>query len=126
MSKFLDLINKQRQEKKEEKFEGTFLEYLEKVQEDPDIAKPAHKRLYDAIKNKGVNVLDNEDPRKKKIFNDDNIKIYDYFKDVFFGNERVIEKLMHFLKSASLRGEESRQVLLLICLLYTSPSPRDS
>ena len=114
MSKFLDLINKQRLEKKEEKFEGTFLEYLEKVLEDPDIAKPAHKRMYDAIKNKGVNVLDNEDPRKKKIFNDDNIKIYDYFKDEFFGNERVIEKLMHFLKSASLRGEESRQVLLLM------------
>ena len=120
MSKFLELINKQRSEKKEEKFEGTFLEYLEKLQEDPDIAKPAHKRLYDAIKNKGVKKMDDEDPRKKKIFNDDNIKIYDYFKDEFFGNERVIEKLMHFLKSASLRGEESRH-----CLLYTSPSPRD-
>jgi len=114
MSKFLDLINKQRSEKKEEKFEGTFLEYLEKLQQDPDIAKPAHKRLYDAIKTKGVNKMDNDDPRKKKIFNDDNIKIYDYFKDQFFGNERVIEKLMHFLKSASLRGEESRQVLLLM------------
>ena len=114
MSKFLDLINKQRSEKKEEKFEGTFLEYLEKLQEDPNIAKPAHKRLYDAIKQHGVETMDNEDPRKKKIFNDDNIKIYDYFKSQFFGNERVIEKLMHFLKSASLRGEESRQVLLLM------------
>ena len=114
MSKFLDLINKQRAEKKEEKFEGTFLEYLEQLQEDPNIAKPAHKRLYDAIKQHGVNKMDNDDPRKKKIFNDDNIKIYDYFKDHFFGNERVIEKLMHFLKSASLRGEESRQVLLLM------------
>ena len=111
MSTFLDLINKQRAEKKEEKFEGTFLEYLEKLQEDSDIAKPAHKRLYDAIKQHGVETMDNEDPRKKKIFNDDNIKIYDYFKDVFFGNERVIEKLMHFLKSASLRGEESRQAV---------------
>ena len=50
MSKFLDLINKQRTEKKEERFKGTFLEYLEKLQEDSDIAKPAHKRLYDAIK----------------------------------------------------------------------------
>ena len=57
MSKFLDLINKQRQEKKEDKFEGTFLEYLEKLQEDPDIAKPAHKRLYDAIKKQGVNTM---------------------------------------------------------------------
>ena len=114
MSTFLDLINKQRSEKKEEKFEGTFLEYLEQLQIDSDIAKPAHKRLYDAIKNKGVATMDKEDPRKKKIFNDDNIKIYDYFKEQFFGNERVIEKLMHFLKSASLRGEESRQVLLLM------------
>ena len=70
MSKFLDLINKQRSEKKEEKFEGTFLEYLEKLQDNSDIAKPAHKRLYDAIKNKGVNKMHNEDPRKKKIFND--------------------------------------------------------
>ena len=65
MSKFLDLINKQRSEKKEEKFEGTFLEYLEKLQQDSDIAKPAHKRLYDAIKQHGVNKMDNEDPRKK-------------------------------------------------------------
>ena len=114
MSKFLDLINKQRGEKKEEKFEGTFLDYLEKLQQDSDIAKPAHKRLYDAIKKHGVTTMDGDDPRKKAIFNDDNIKIYDYFKDHFFGNERVIEKLMHFLKSASLRGEESRQVLLLM------------
>ena len=48
MSKFLDLINKQRSEKKEEKFEGTFLDYLELLQENPDIAKPAHKRLYNS------------------------------------------------------------------------------
>ena len=114
MSKFLDLINNQRQEKKEEKFKGTFLEYLSLIQKNPDIAKPSHKRLYDAIKKFGVEPLNDEDPRKNKIFSDDNIKIYDYFKSQFFGNERVIEKLMHFLESASLRGEESRQVLLLM------------
>ena len=32
---FLDLIKKHRETKKEEKFEGTFLEYLEVVQENP-------------------------------------------------------------------------------------------
>lgn len=114
MSKFLDLINQQRSEKKAEKFQGTFLDYLNLLQEDPDIAKPAHKRLYDAIVKHGVEVMPSDDTRKKSIFNDDNIKIYDYFKSHFFGNERVIEKLMHFLKSAALRGEESRQVLLLM------------
>ena len=123
MSKFLDLINKQRKKKKEKKFEGTFLEYLEELQSNPDIAKPSHKRLYDAIKKHGVAVIDEENPRKKKIFNDDNIKIYDYFKQEFFGNERVIEKLMHFLKSASLRGEESSQVLLLMVLLELVNQP---
>ena len=55
-----------------------------------------------------------EDPRKRKIFNGDSVKVYDYFKDEFFGMENVIEKLMRFMKGAALRGEESRQVLLLM------------
>ena len=38
MSKFLDLINKQRKKKKEKKFEGTFLEYLEELQSNPDLS----------------------------------------------------------------------------------------
>ena len=114
MSKFEKLFKEHRERKKEQKFEGTFMEYLELLESDPDIAKPAHKRLYDAIMKHGSGVMDSEDQRKKAIFNDDNIKIYDYFKSKFFGNERVIEKLMHFLHSAALRGEESRQVLLLM------------
>ena len=36
------------------------------------------------------------------------------FKEEFFGMENVISKIMRFLKSASLKGEESRQVLLLM------------
>ena len=114
MSKFEQLFKAHRERKKDEKFEGTFMEYLELLQENPDIAKPSHKRLYDAIIKHGYDTMDSEDARKKSIFNDDNIKIYDYFKSKFFGNERVIEKLMHFLHSAALRGEESRQVLLLM------------
>ena len=113
-SKFLDLIEKQRSVRKEEKFNGTFLEYLDKVENNPEIVKLAHKRLYDAICDKGVSALEDGDSRKRKIFGGDNIKIYDYFKEEFFGNERVIEKLMRFLKGAALRGEESRQVLLLM------------
>ena len=111
---FLDLIAKQRNEKKEKKFKGTFLDYLDLVQKNPEIVKTAQKRLYDAIEKHGVEKIDEKNPRKRKIFNDDNIKIYDYFKNEFFGNERVIEKLMNFLESASLKGEESRQVLLLM------------
>ena len=112
--KFLNLIEKQRSTKKEEKFKGTLIDYVELVQSNPSIAKLAHRRLYDAIISKGLNPMQDDDPRKRKIFNNDSIKIYDYFKDEFFGMENVIQKLMRFMKGAALRGEESRQVLLLM------------
>ena len=44
-SKFLDLIKQQRDKKSKKKFEGTFLEYLELVQENPGAVKLAHRRL---------------------------------------------------------------------------------
>lgn len=113
-SNFLDIIKKQRKKSKEKKFEGTFLEYLELVQQNPDIAKHAHKRLYDSIRSQGVYEIPDDDPRKRKIFDNESIRIYEYFDKEFFGMESVIEKIMRYLKGASLRGEESRQVLLLM------------
>ena len=111
---FLKLIKDKRAEKKEEKFEGTLIDYVELVQQDPSIAKLAHRRLYDAILDHGFEEMSSDDSRKRKIFNGDSVKVYDYFKDEFFGMENVIQKLMRFLKAAALRGEESRQVLLLM------------
>ena len=111
---FLKLIKDQRDQKKEKKFEGTLIDYVELVQENPSIAKLAHRRLYDAIIDHGFDEMSSEDPRKRKIFNGDSVKVYDYFKDEFFGMENVIQKIMRFLKGAALRGEESRQVLLLM------------
>ena len=108
-------IEKQRKlGKSQKKFEGTFLDYVELVKEDPSIVKSSHKRLYEAIADRGFNVMPDSEPRKKKIFDNENVKIYDYFKDDFFGVERVIEKVMRYLKSAAFKGEESKQVLLLM------------
>ncbi len=112
--KFLDLIKNQRKQKKKEKFEGTFLDYLELLNKDPSIAKLSHKRLYDILSSHGVETLKDDNPRKHKLFGGDDVKIYRYFEEEFFGNERVISKIMRFLRSASLKGEESRQVLLLM------------
>lgn len=111
---FLELIKDHRDSKVEDKFEGTFLDYLNLVSKNPDIVKSSHKRLSLAIESHGVRNLSEEDDRTKKIFDGDSIKVYDYFQNEFFGNERVIYKIMRFLKSAALRGEESRQVLLLM------------
>ena len=89
---FLKLISQQRDKKTEEKFSGTLIDYVELVQANPSIAKLAHKRLYDAIVDVGFEEMSSEDPRKRKIFNGDSVKVYDYFKDEFFGMENVIEK----------------------------------
>jgi len=111
---FLDIIKKQRKLKKTKRFDGTLIEYLELLRKDPDVVKLAHKRLCDSIELFGIHAMDTTDSRNHKIFGGDNIKIYDYFDSDFFGMESIIAKIMRYLKSASLKGEESRQVLLLM------------
>ena len=111
---YLDIIKNQRAQKKTEKFEGTFLEYLALIEENPEIADHSHKRLYEAITSHGTGTMEDSDPRKHKLFGGDNVRTYEYFQNEFFGMESVIAKLMRFMRSASLKGEESRQVLLLM------------
>ena len=84
------------------------------VSADPSIVKTAHARLYGSLEKHGISSMPESDPRKSRVFDNDNIKVYDYFKDEFFGMEKVIMKIMRFLKAASHRGEESRQVILLM------------
>jgi len=113
-NEFLKLIKKQRSAKKKERFEGSFLEYLELVKNKPGSIKLAHRRLYETIKDRGLETLDVDSENYRDIFNGDKIRTYNYFEKEFFGMESVINKLMRFLKSAAFKGEESRQVLLLM------------
>lgn len=96
------------------KFSGNLMDYIDLVEKDPSIVKSAHKRLYESIVEHGVDTMPDSDIRKHKIFDGDNVKLYKYFENEFFGMENVINKVMSFLSSASQRGEESRQVLLLM------------
>jgi len=111
---FLELIKKQRVESQKEAWRGSFVDYLKALQTNPEVVKLAAKRLVDSIESFGVERLEESDPRCRKLFDGDKLRTYSYFKDEFYGHERVIAKLMRFLKSASLKGEESRQVLLLM------------
>jgi serine protein kinase len=111
---FLKLIKAQRNKSKDEKWTGSFLDYMEKIQEKPSIVKLAHKRVYDTILNEKTETLDDSSERFRKLFEGDKITTYNYFKEDFFGMERVIAKVMNFLRAASMKGEESRQILLLL------------
>jgi serine protein kinase len=111
---FLNIIQKQRNESQKEAWKGNFVDYLQLLQEKPETVKLAARRLVDAIESYGTDTLDESDPRCRKLFGSDKLKTYKYFHNDFYGHERVIAKIMRFLKSASLKGEESRQVLLLM------------
>jgi serine protein kinase len=110
----LNIIKKQRKEKTKEKFEGSFLDYLSLLQKNPDFLMLAHKRLYSTIIKSGFKTIDIDHDNYRDIFNGEKIRTYSYFEKEFFGMESVINKLMRYLKSASFKGEESRQVLLLM------------
>jgi serine protein kinase len=112
---FKELIQEDRAQNGKRHFKGTFLEYLEMVRENPRIGELAHARLYDIVTGPGFRVLNKEDnPKIRRLFRNEVVKSYKFFEDEFFGMEKVLAKIIRYLRSASLKGEESRQVLYLV------------
>ncbi len=114
-SKFQQMIRQDRSSRDMKGWKGRFIEYLELLKSDPSLAKLAHARMYDVILEAGTrDIHESGDPNIKRIFKNESFKIYDFFADEFFGIEKVIAKIARYFHSASLKGEESRQVLYLM------------
>ena len=109
---FAKLIQEDREQRQQEHWQGTFLEYLDRVKDDQSLAGLAHRRVYDMLDTEGVTEINPEnDPRTQRLFGDEPIKVYNFFKDEFFGMERTLDKIVRYFHSAAMGGEESRQVL---------------
>ncbi|MFQ5958773.1 MAG: serine protein kinase, partial [Alphaproteobacteria bacterium] len=113
-SPFAKLIKKDRAARNGKEWRGTFIEYLEEAKENPGIAKLSHSRLYDIIMAEGCGDVDGQDRRAQRLFGDEPPKIYNFFKDEFFGVERTLAHIVRYFHAAALQGEESRQVLYLM------------
>lgn len=112
---FAAIIEQDRSERQRREWQGTFLQYLDLVKERPSLADLAHKRMYDMLVAPGITEIDPEaDPRAKRVFGDEPVKVYNFFKDEFFGMERTLEKIVRYFHSAAMGGEEARQVLYLM------------
>ncbi len=113
---FHDIIRKDQAERKSQNWSGTFLEYLELVRENPDIYSLAHSHMFKVISDAGM--LGEEDlddsARSLKLWGDTPPKMYNFFKDEFFGVEEPLEKIVRYFHAAAMKGEESRQVLYLM------------
>ncbi len=110
-----ELIAQDRSARKRQHFEGTLLDYLEIVKENPGVARLAHERLYDLLTKPGVELIKaEENPRLRRIYGNDIIKKYRFFSDDFYGIDRTIMKIVRYFHAAAMQGEEARQVLYLV------------
>ncbi len=115
LNHFERVIKEDRAARESKQWRGTLLEYLEVVKSDPIMTKLAHARIYDLIISAGLHSLhDTDDPRTKRLYKDEPLKVFNFFAEEFFGIERTIAQIVRYFHSASLKGEESRQVLYLM------------
>ncbi len=112
---FEQVIKADRAARESKQWRGTLLDYLELVKNDPTVTKMSHARIYDMIISSALrSIHETDDPRTKRLYKDEPIKVYNFFADEFFGIERTIAQIVRYFHSASLKGEESRQVLYLM------------
>ncbi len=112
---FQKLIQEDRETRKRSMWKGTMLEYLEIARSNPDMPKLAHKRMFDMLVSAGVTEVNlEENPRLKRLYKGERLKVYNFFADEFYGMEKTLNHIVRYFHSASLKGEESRQVLYLV------------
>ena len=98
----LDRLKDYREEEERLTWEGTFSEYLEILKTNPEVAQTAHSRIYNMIKDAGVEEVDG----KKK---------YNFFSEQIYGLEEAMERLVEeYFHSAAKRLDVRKRILLLM------------
>jgi serine protein kinase len=109
------IIDEDRGAQRKSGWRGTCLEYLEVVRTNPTIPKLAHETIYTRIMQDGVRDIDlDSDPKLRRLYRGDSLRVYAFFADEFYGMYKTINQIVRYFHSASLKGEESRQVLYLV------------
>ncbi len=98
----LKRIEQYRSQEERLKWEGTFAEYLQLVEEKPWIAQSAHSRIYNMIKDAGV---EEENGRR----------VYKFFNSELYGLEEALEKLVEeYFHPSAKRLDVRKRILLLM------------
>ncbi|WP_209124255.1 PrkA family serine protein kinase [Alkalihalobacillus sp. BA299] len=101
----MDILGRIRYHREEEQklhWRGTFAEYLQIIKENPQVAQTAHSRVYNMIKDAGVEEVNGK-------------KEYKFFSDQIYGVEESIEKLVEeYFHSAAKRLDVRKRILLLM------------
>src|SRR5262245_64123128 len=88
---FEQLIREDRAARESKRWRGTFLEYLELVRQSPTLPKLSHGRLYDMMMRDGTqDILESDDPRVKRLYKDESLKVYRFFCAELFVIENTL------------------------------------
>ncbi|WP_110113895.1 PrkA family serine protein kinase [Bacillus sp. CGMCC 1.16541] len=98
----LKKIEKYREDEQRLKWEGTFADYLEVLKEKPYVAQSAHSRVYNMIKDSGIEEINGK-------------KQYQFFSGQLFGLEESLERLVEeYFHPAAKRLDVRKRILLLM------------
>ncbi|MDP1420949.1 PrkA family serine protein kinase [Peribacillus simplex] len=98
----LKKIEKFREDEQKLKWEGTFAEYLEILKEKPLVAQSAHSRVYNMIRDAGIEEVNGT-------------KKYNFFSGQLFGLEDSLERLIEeYFHPAAKRLDVRKRILLLM------------
>ena len=106
----MKIIEKARREKKEIRWEGTCLDYLERVKENPAVAQLAPGRIYNMVMQRGTEPVQDS----IQLPDYDDILTYLFFKEELFGLEEPLHDIMRFFKAGARRTETGKRILILV------------
>lgn len=107
---FRDIILKQQEEIGPTIWEGTVIDYMELVKENPMLSMLAPARIYNMIMKKGISPV----PENRKTRGYEDLVSYNFFKGKIFGTYEPIHDMMKFLKAAARRTETGKRILMLM------------
>jgi len=114
-STFERIIKEDRVARESKLWRGNLIDYLDVLKKEPTLPKLSHARIYDIIQRAGISdINDSGDGAAKRLYKDEPVKVFNFFKEEFFGIEKTIAQIVRYFHAASLKGEESRQVLYLM------------
>ncbi len=107
---FQKIIENARKEEREILWEGTCLQYLELVKENPDTAQLASGRIYHMVMHKGTEPIEG----MAKLPDYEDMVRYQFFQGELYGLEEPLHDIMRFLKAGARRTETGKRILILV------------
>jgi len=110
MEEFKNIIDAQKEAKKTEDWEGTVLEYLYEIKNNPEVINFAPGRIYNMVMEHGIDDVD----ESSKLRGYEDLASYKFFDDKIFGTKETLHDIMRFLKAAARRTETGKRILILV------------